>query len=249
MISVRVFGAVTLGAVLVGAPSIAAAHGGNADPNVIHACIQKSSNQVRIVGVGGACTNAESPEHWGIIGPKGVQGEKGEQGLQGVKGDTGAQGAQGIQGVQGDRGEKGDPGEKGEKGDPGPSIGALILAEQVPVVIDGPAKTEGTSTINLDAHLAAPGTLVIMASGTAFCEAAGGTKKNIAVDVVVDGEVRGTMDGPSFDCSKDNHRPLTSAYVVMPVTSGAHVIQFRVRGGAQYNANDRWNVTVLQYSR
>ena len=119
-------GALVTSAITLMLPATAAAHGGNIDPNVIHACVQQSSNQVRIVGVNGSCTNTEIPAHWGIIGPKGAQGEKGDQGIQGiqgiqgVKGDKGDQGIQGVKGDKGDTGEEGAPGAKGEKGDAGP---------------------------------------------------------------------------------------------------------------------------------
>ena len=246
-------GALVTSAITLMLPATAAAHGGNIDPNVIHACVQQSSNQVRIVGVNGSCTNSEIPAHWGIIGPKGAQGEKGDQGIQGiqgiqgVKGDKGDQGIQGVKGDKGDTGEEGAPGAKGEKGDAGPSIGALIFAQQVPITIV-PATRDGESGINLHATLPASGTLVIMASGTAFCDAAKGTKKDIAVDVVVDDMVSGSLEGPSFECAKDKHPALTSEVVILPVASGVHTIQFRTRNGAQYSAVDRWKVSVFEYS-
>ena len=61
------------------------AHDGNSDPAVVHACVQKSSNQVRIVGVAGSCTNAEVALHWSITGPQGAAPNKTRKGT----GDTG----------------------------------------------------------------------------------------------------------------------------------------------------------------
>jgi hypothetical protein len=59
---------------LLAVPAIAAAHGGNDDPNAIHACINNASKSVRIVGVTGSCSTAETPAHWGIHGTNGTNG-------------------------------------------------------------------------------------------------------------------------------------------------------------------------------
>jgi hypothetical protein len=68
------------------------AHDGNSNPTAIHACVQKSSNQVRIVGVTGSCTNAEVAAHWSITGPQGPQGIQGATGPQGPGGPQGPPG-------------------------------------------------------------------------------------------------------------------------------------------------------------
>ena len=99
------------------------AHDGNSDPAVVHACVQKSSNQVRIVGVAGSCTNAEVALHWSITGPQGAQGPTGAQGAQGMPGPTGPQGIQGIPGAQGTQGLQGIQGPQGVQGPPGVSSG------------------------------------------------------------------------------------------------------------------------------
>lgn len=75
-------GAVFLAFILMAGQAYA--HDGNFDPAVIHACVQKSSNQVRIVGVTGSCTNAEVALHWSIAGPQGAQGPQGLQGPPGA---------------------------------------------------------------------------------------------------------------------------------------------------------------------
>ena len=93
-------GAFVAATTMVSSPTTAWAHGGNTDLTAIHACVQQSSNQVRIVGVTGACTNSETAVHWSVAGPQGTQGVKGEQGIQG------------IQGLKGDKGDKGIQGEK-----------------------------------------------------------------------------------------------------------------------------------------
>jgi hypothetical protein len=81
----------TLTATVSGAAS---AHGGNNDPNVVHACIHNRTGLVRIVdpGAPGCIVTrglAEYAAHWGIEGPQGIQGEDGEQGIQGPQGPAG----------------------------------------------------------------------------------------------------------------------------------------------------------------
>jgi len=66
-------------------PAIAGAHGGNDDPNAVHACIRNRSQVVRIVGVSSSCISspawkAETPAHWGIQGPPGTNGTNGIDG-------------------------------------------------------------------------------------------------------------------------------------------------------------------------
>ena len=45
---------------LLAIPTLASAHAGNNDPNVVHACIGNVSKIVRIVGVSGSCIKAGS---------------------------------------------------------------------------------------------------------------------------------------------------------------------------------------------
>jgi hypothetical protein len=75
------------------------AHAGDSNPNMVHACVQQSSKQVRIVGVSGACTNAETPVHWAIVGPQGPQGATGAPGAPGADGAPGAPGTPGVSGA------------------------------------------------------------------------------------------------------------------------------------------------------
>lgn len=64
-------------------PAAARAHGGNDDPNVVHACIGSVSKIVRIVGVTGSCITAppaplaEWPAHWALGGKDGTNGVDG----------------------------------------------------------------------------------------------------------------------------------------------------------------------------
>ncbi len=102
--------AVSLATAMAALTPMAYAHGGNTDPSVIHACVQQSSNQVKIVGVNGSCSNSEVAVHWSIMGPQGPTGPQGSQGPQGSIGPTGPQGPQGIQGSAGPSGPQGQSG-------------------------------------------------------------------------------------------------------------------------------------------
>jgi len=82
-------------------PTIASAHGGNNDPNVVHACIANVSKIVRIVGASGSCVSspslvAETPAHWAI---QGQQGAPGTNGTNGTDGNNGTNGTNGINGT------------------------------------------------------------------------------------------------------------------------------------------------------
>ena len=88
---------VAVGVVLLAIPTVASAHAGNNDPNVVHACIGNVSKNVRIVGVSGSCISspaalAEAPAHWDIQGPPGAPGTDGLNGLPGAPGTPGEPG-------------------------------------------------------------------------------------------------------------------------------------------------------------
>lgn len=94
---------------LLAIPSLAGAHAGNNDPNVVHACIATASQAVRIVGVSGSCiaspvSKAETPAHWDIQGPQGPQGPQGAQGASGANGINGINGTNGTNGTNGANG-------------------------------------------------------------------------------------------------------------------------------------------------
>jgi len=72
--------------ILLAIPTIASAHGGNNDPNVVHACIANLTKAVRIVGVSGSCRVTETPAHWDIQGPQGAPGTNGTNGTDGTGG-------------------------------------------------------------------------------------------------------------------------------------------------------------------
>ena len=97
-----VFVAVAVAVVVaLGTVHPAAAHGGNDDPNVIHACVNAVNGNVRIVGPTGSCRVGESAVHWGIVGPQGLPGEPGADGSPGTPGEDGAQGPEGPEGPGG----------------------------------------------------------------------------------------------------------------------------------------------------
>src|SRR5687767_623371 len=102
-------------AALLAIPTLASAHAGNNDPNVVHACIGNVSKVVRVVGVNGSCLTsspvvAETPAHWNIQGPPGPTGPQGGTGPQGPVGATGATGPQGDPGAPGATGAQGPQG-------------------------------------------------------------------------------------------------------------------------------------------
>ena len=98
------------------------AHDGDSNPNVIHACVQQGSKQVRIVGVNGSCTNSETAAHWAVVGPAGPAGPQGPAGpaAAGLPGPAGAAGATGPQGPAGPAGATGPQGPAGATGATGP---------------------------------------------------------------------------------------------------------------------------------
>ncbi len=109
-----------------------------AEDNVIYACYQKRTGQLRLVSSLSECRKSELALSWNIAGSRGPQGEQGpvgpagpagpqgsigETGPAGPKGDTGPQGPQGDTGPVGPigpQGPKGDTGETGPQGIPGP---------------------------------------------------------------------------------------------------------------------------------
>ena len=83
------------------------ADGGN--PSVIHACVQKSADRVRIVGPNEECRASEMSVHWAITGPQGPAGPAGPAGSPGPPGSQGLDGPAGLQGIQGPQGLAGPP--------------------------------------------------------------------------------------------------------------------------------------------
>jgi len=78
-----VLGTVAFG-INVAAVTAAFAHGG--DKSLVHACINRFSKLVRIVGPNDSCGHIEIRRHWNIKGREGPQGPQGPQGIQGPPG-------------------------------------------------------------------------------------------------------------------------------------------------------------------
>ena len=93
------------------------AHGGNSDPNAIHACVNRFGD-VRILGfqglsIAGPCPLLGAPwaiVHWGIVGPSGPSGPSGPKGTTGATGATGPSGPSGPVGPSGVAGPSGPSG-------------------------------------------------------------------------------------------------------------------------------------------
>lgn len=108
-------------------PTMATAHGGNNDPNVVHACVGNASKVVRIVRVSESCLTAETPVHWSVEGPQGPQGLPGAQGTIGPAGPAGPAGAAGPQGPVGPAGPEGPAGPAGVSQASGGAVSSASL--------------------------------------------------------------------------------------------------------------------------
>ena len=126
------------------------AHGGNTA--LIHACVNNTSGEVKIVGANSACPSNYRALDWNIQGQTGQQGPigpvgpTGPMGPQGLQGEQGLQGLPGIQGLQGEQGAQGLPGIQGEQGPAGISGLEIVqvnaptqTAARIDVVVDCPA--------------------------------------------------------------------------------------------------------------
>jgi Collagen triple helix repeat (20 copies) len=102
---------------------------------VLHACAQRSSGQLRLVGSKQACKKDEERVAWNIAGPAGPSGQNG------VNGTPGAPGAQGPAGPAGPSGPPGSVGPNGADGVPGPA------GEVGPAGPGGPAGSPGPAII------------------------------------------------------------------------------------------------------
>jgi len=77
-------GGLIVGALALGAPS--------ADASVIHACLNKRSGAVRIVGANAKCRHGERKQSWNATGPAGRGGAPGSAGSPGTAGTNGSNG-------------------------------------------------------------------------------------------------------------------------------------------------------------
>src|SRR5688572_15598965 len=92
---------VVLNVVLISLVSVTlvSAHGGNTA--LIHACVNNTSGEIKIIGANATCPNNYRALDWNIQGPAGQQGPIGPVGPVGPVGPQGLQGPQGLPGPAG----------------------------------------------------------------------------------------------------------------------------------------------------
>ena len=109
---------------------------------VIHACVNKRTGVVRIVGASARCRRGESAIAWNGQGVRGAAGEPGAAGPQGPAGPAGA---------KGDTGKAGPAGAVGPAGPAGPAGPSLPSLESLNGVGCHLAGAPGTATLTYDA--------------------------------------------------------------------------------------------------
>jgi hypothetical protein len=122
---------VVLNVVLISLVSVTlvSAHGGNTA--LIHACVNNTSGEIKIIGANATCPNNYRALDWNIQGPAGQQGPigpVGPVGPVGLVGPIGPQGLQGERGLQGEQGPQGLPGQQGIQGPAGISGLEIVTA-------------------------------------------------------------------------------------------------------------------------
>jgi hypothetical protein len=95
------------------------AHGGNTA--LIHACVNNTSGEIKIIGANANCPSNYHSLDWNIQGPAGQQGPIGPVGPVGPVGPIGPVGPMGPMGPQGEQGPQGDLGPQGLQGIQGPA--------------------------------------------------------------------------------------------------------------------------------
>jgi hypothetical protein len=160
------------------------AHAGNSDPDVIHACVHRSTGQVEIVGPHGRCGSSETSVHWAIVGPAGPAGPRGPQGATGAQGPAGPAGATGATGPQGAAGPAGQNGAEGPAGPAGPAgpTGATGTAGQDGFTLRGTGSIQPTGDVNnrvqlpgLVATFTVPDNAVVLVTSTGGLLSSGNT--------------------------------------------------------------------------
>src|SRR5436190_19107046 len=120
---------------------------------LIHACVDQRSGDLRVIASGGQCKKGESPLEWNIqglpgaegpqgpigplgpvgpIGPRGVDGPTGSPGPAGPQGVVGPAGATGARGLEGPTGPIGPSGVEGPQGRPGVGLLTVVGANGLP---------------------------------------------------------------------------------------------------------------------
>ncbi len=234
------FGLAALGAMTIGAVTFASSHSSD---EVISACYKaipakekddhdegKGNGALRIVNSASDCSKKETFIQWNQTGPQGEQGPAGAD------------------------------------GEPGPSVGALLWADQWHIG-QPPASYGGLGSYydNINnrrlydlsgdpdnprarVSVAVDATLIIHASGTAWCLVDTGDEwATVWLESAAGRVAVGTLSRRE-PCGEGNH-VLTSVAAVGNVPAGEFTITFEPANGLAYDSVDRWNVTVLAYSR
>jgi Collagen triple helix repeat (20 copies) len=132
-------GPVVILLVLAAAGAVAVANSGGSS-DVIHACVQYSNGNVRIVGPRDRCGRHEERVEWNRTGPRGPAGP---QGPAGPAGPAGAMGPMGPVGPKGATGAAGPAGAQGPAGATGPAGPAGPMGATGPAGAVGPAGPQG----------------------------------------------------------------------------------------------------------
>jgi hypothetical protein len=124
--------------------TLVSAHGGNTA--LIHACVNNTSGEIKIIGANANCPNNYRALDWNIQGPIGPVGLVGPAGPVGPVGPVGPMGPQGLQGEQGSQGLPGQQGIQGIQGPAGISGLEIVQVNTAPqdtaridVIIECPA--------------------------------------------------------------------------------------------------------------
>src|SRR5581483_133965 len=112
------------------------------DGNVVEACYQKSTGQLRIVDNSG-CSAGERKVTWNVRGPQGLRGDAGPAGARGPAGERGPAGLAGPAGPKGPIGPAGPQGVPGATGPAGPKGADGPAGPQGPAGKDGMAGPTG----------------------------------------------------------------------------------------------------------
>jgi hypothetical protein len=100
---------VSFAAIFLGLSAAVAQEPATTAAQLIYACKNNSSGDLRVVAQGTSCPRNWSLLSWNVAGPPGPIGPQGPQGPPGVPGPQGSQGQQGPQGVPGPHGSQGQP--------------------------------------------------------------------------------------------------------------------------------------------
>jgi hypothetical protein len=238
---------VGVGVLLAAFPGLALAHGGNNDPNQVHACIGNLTKVVRIVGVTGSCLTsppavAETPAHWAIRGPEGPRGVAGAKGDPGPAGPAGAPGATGPTGPAGPGGPPGPPGEVTSA-----ELNALLARVSALEAVVGtipptppappsllcagsPAPTTASDPLVISGHLESLGSLGDTPVPGATLEARQGAGDAVVATAAADGAGNFVLAVPTGGVPFDGYLVLsrsgyvvTRVYVSRPMSSHVHL--------------------------